>query len=791
MTLNIILGYNIDMKIKRINKVLDLLIEGSYLAIVFLTPFYFSLFLKNANVFELNKIVLFKVLVLLLLFFTLIKIITNFKGKRPGFLFFSVYTKYLIIPLLFLLSFTVATFFSIDSGTSYYGLYERQQGLNSYIYYLLFFILLLINIRTKVQIDRIIIAAFLSSFLVCVYGLVQAAGFDPLNWTEPTSFRITSTFGQPNFLASYLLLVMPLGIYLFFISKKFLVKFLISLALFFQLLCLFFTYSRAGWLGLIVGLIFLGLIYLWDLFKSKKWSKTSLKYLFALGLLVIAVFIFLLSSNQLFKFRIKSLVDLKGGGVASRINYWQASIDAIKKRPIFGYGPETQGEIFVKYYNKDWAIYNKVNSYPNRAHNLFLDVLLTSGIIGLIAYLALLSLFFKLIIDNIKKNNHRLLSLAIFVSLVSYLVSLMFGFSVVTTDIYFWLYLAIIILLHSKLNIPKPGQKKEMTSIKDGQNRSYLFKLLAFIFILILGVATFTLVNKEIKRLIADHYFRELQIAWVNYEYFKGYVLYGYIKDQNIRDNYYDKYFSEMLANKLDDFSEEVLIRPGKEILNKMVKNINTNNYQDVFTKAKIYTALASEETPEFYSQAEDNFNNNIIISPKLPKSYLGLAKMHYQKKDYEKAIINYKIALETLPDLNNQYLNEYQHLYHKLEVKYYHYLINKQLGDVYLLKKMYPEAEEYYQFAYKNNPDDFTLYKKIANTYYLQNEIDMAIWYNKKGLIRNPLDYTWPYAIALLYKEKEDIELALEYAKNALKLEPGSKSIKDFIENIESLNEL
>ena len=249
------------MKYKFI-KIGDYLIEFFILAIVFCVPIYFAIFLKNNNIFELNKIVLFKILVLLILLFSLIKAVLQKSELRR--IYAVLFNKYLIIPLLFILTLLIATIFSIDKEVSLYGLNFRQQGLVSYIFYYIFFVLLLINLRNYSQLKLIIITASISSFLVSLYGVLQASGYDFINWREPAILtgRVSSSLGQPNFLASYLLLVIPLSGYLVLNSKKFLLKFFWIIVLFFQLLCLFLTYSRGGWLGLVGGLAVAGIIYL-------------------------------------------------------------------------------------------------------------------------------------------------------------------------------------------------------------------------------------------------------------------------------------------------------------------------------------------------------------------------------------------------------------------------------------------------------------------------------------------------------------------------------------------------
>ncbi|MBU4374939.1 O-antigen ligase family protein [Patescibacteria group bacterium] len=771
----------------RFIKILNILIEICYLAIVFFVPVYFALFLKNANVFELNKIVLFKVLVLLLLLLTLIKIIIrrNRACPVPATLCVpAINKKYLLIPALFLLSLILSAVFSVNPEQSYYGLYDRRQGLDSQLFYFLFFVLLLLNVKTSRQINRITAAIACSSFIACLYGLVQAGGLDPLDWIESTSYRITSTLGQPNFFASYLLLAIPAAAYLIVKSKKALVRFCWAIVLICQLLCLYFTYSRAGWLGFVFGLAAAGAVYLY-FNKSRLRGALKLKYTKLIAPPLIFIFLtgslLVLLNDNAFSQRVKSGFDITGGSASARMNFWQAGIDAVKQRPIFGYGPENQGEVFVKYYEKDWAESGRVNVYPNRAHNLFLDVVLTSGFIGLVFYLALLYLFFKLIIDNIKNSKSKFLSWFILFAVISYLISLMFGFAVVATDIYFWLYFAIIIIINSGQEIKISEEEGE--DVLCHQKNIYCppIKLLKFVLIIIISAGIFFQISKEFKKLIADHYFRELQLSYARQEYFKAFTLYGYIKQANIKTDYYDRNFGIMLADKIDNFDTIVLIRTGEKTLESIAENLSGNSYADIFARAKIYSALASEEKYDYYNLAKENFSQAIGLSPEMPKNYRELANMHVKKGNYETAISNYQKALTMAPDVSGLMSKM-----HKECVEYEKYLIYNSLGEAYFKKELYKEAEYYYWLAYGNNMPDITIFRKIADTYYSRGDLNQAVWYNKRGSMLNPKDYNWLLSIALLHQEQGDMDNALRYAEKALELAPENEQVKKLINDLQ-----
>lgn len=769
----------------RLDKILDLLIETCYLAIVFFVPIYFSIFLRNSNVFELNKIVLFKILVLLFLFFSLVKYILfsgrdriSAKKTKNGKIAFGVFS-------LFIVSLLLSSIFSIGREASFWGGSTRFQGLLGYVYYLLFFGVIYFNFKiwedkesSEIKIKRILFTGVLASFFVSLYGIAQMAGFDFVAWTEPAivSKRVFSSLGQPNFLASYLLMLIPFSFYFIFVSRKFLNKFLFSIILIFQSVCLFFTYSRGGWLGFIGGMILTIIFYLFLNFSKFKFNfrkVLSIILVVIFGLIIVGFFI--LKQDNFVSTRIKSSFDLKSGSVASRVMFWGASLDAIKEKPLLGYGLETQKEVFVRYYEKDWAIYGDVNTYPNRAHNLVLDILLTQGILGLIAYLLLFSLIIKYLSDIARRKGNKLfLALAIFLALSSYIISLLFGFTVVATNVYFWLFAGIIFILHDKNLL---GLNKNI-QINLKNKKIFIFKLI-IIFILLLLI--FGQVKEEIKFLKADHYYFSIKEAALQRDYATVLELYTYIMGLDLQFSYNEKEFVQQLSKWYKNIANPFLKDVSLEIFKDVVYDFKGDNYSDHYTKALIYSILASKDE-EYYQKSEQEFQKAIEKGGEMPINYRYYADLLSQQKKYEEAINNYNQALTYLPDTNSPYINSK----HKFDVNLEKSYIFEALGDLYFQKEEYNQAQAFYLLAANYNPYLVSINKKIADIYYLQGDLDKAIWYNRKGMIKSPNDYAWPFSIGILYEEKGDYKEALEFYSLALSLKGEDKEIESRIEKLE-----
>jgi tetratricopeptide (TPR) repeat protein len=85
---------------------------------------------------------------------------------------------------------------------------------------------------------------------------------------------------------------------------------------------------------------------------------------------------------------LKRLFNLKDSNTESRLIQWGVALSGYKDHPIFGVGPENYYIIGNKYYNP--AIFQYDKSWFDKPHNYLLEILVTDGIFGLLAYLGIL-----------------------------------------------------------------------------------------------------------------------------------------------------------------------------------------------------------------------------------------------------------------------------------------------------------------------------------------------------------------------------------------------------------------
>ncbi|PLX21769.1 hypothetical protein C0584_01550 [Candidatus Parcubacteria bacterium] len=748
-------------------KILEIFESILVYAIPFFVPLFFALFFKTNNVFSLNKIVLFKVLVIFLFLVNIINfvfykdhrirsLISRLKERRIIFLSFFFY-----ILILF-----ISTLFSISPSFSFYGSYERQLGLESYLYLLLYFFLLLIFLDNRKKIIITLKSLAFSSFFISVYALLQSIGIDVFTWIESTELRVTSSFGQPNLLGIFLVMAMPINIFLYKESKsKFRYFFVINSV--FLFVSLIYTASISSFLSLILTSGFFILLI------ARKRGLVSVLKDKKVILIFFIFFIFILSSNKIFEKKFFSTINLQSGSTAARINYWQAGLKAIKVSPIFGYGLETQDSVLARFYDTDWAIHSNIGVRPDRAHNILIDSFLTSGFLGPLAFIFFYFVIFTLIYQNIKSKKEARLNYAISFSLLSYLIYLFFNFSSVSLEIITWVFFSILIII--SINSPRdkentPDEQKIFSKNSFVDVASKVFLLVIFI------LPLFFLLRQELNKLIADKYFLDIRQARINNEFFKALTLYDYIGVLNLKTNTYDIKFAQMLSSWTPEMEQygKLFKVTGANYMKSAVSRIGGRTYEERLARASVLSTLSANDS-EYLDDAEEELSSVILDFPNIPRNYYNLARFYFNNNKLELAEENIYKALERIPSVDNQNLNRE----HKEKILEELYINNILLGDIYLKISNLLKALDYYKEANSILENPHSNYK-IANIYILQGEVDKAIWHNKKSIELDQGNYIWYYYLAETYNKTKDFENALVFLEKALERFPEhSESLK------------
>lgn len=520
--------------IEKINKSIEFVFYGIFLT----TPL--AMHPYTSELFEFNKMWLVYIYSLILFFLWGTKIIIERKLEIRR-------TPFDIFLLLFLASQFIATIFSMDHHTSFWGYYSRfNGGFLSMLCYVFLYFAFSTNVLSQdkeeslKKVGRMLFAVFLSGVLVALWGFPSHFGYDPTClafrgtfdvscWTEAfqPKIRMFSTLGQPNWLAAFLMILIPIGVaYLINSAKEIKRNSLFDVPLFktvgfFLAVLLFYldlgwTLSQSGFIGFWVGnAVFVGLFTVLSLRKNSfSVPKLFKQRSFLIILLMQIVFLTatFLTINPIPRLQVFTLAQIMsdakqqksspsqtpvttptpppvsaqpaldasitGSGDIRKI-VWQGAIDIWKAYPAFGTGVETYAFAYYKFRPAAHNLTSEWDYLYNKAHNEFLNYLATTGAFGFGTYILFLGSFLVFAFHYAYKNFKRKvvgnpLLPALVGSFVGIQVSNFFGFSVVNVNMLMFLiplfYWCFTKPSHKLFLIPK-GEADYVTSSPPGTGR--------------------------------------------------------------------------------------------------------------------------------------------------------------------------------------------------------------------------------------------------------------------------------------------------------------------------------
>ncbi|MDZ4168905.1 MAG: O-antigen ligase family protein [Coriobacteriia bacterium] len=267
----------------------------------------------------------------------------------------------------------IGAVFSIHPPTAIFGKYRRFEGLLSFINYGVAYWITLQLTDKAARIKQLAQSVFWAGLVVGGYGLMQAFGQDILKWgTLPFEVnRSFSTYGNPDLLGGFLMFGTFVSLGLALAESNLVWRGVYWFGFLINSAVIVTAFTRSAWVGAIPGFIFIALF----AFRQKIEWKTE-DWVFS-GTALAASLAFIVRSlsadNEIMNFakRFQSIFVFDQGSAKTRFQIWQAAIDAIKDRPIFGFGADTFRLVFPQYkpveYVKDagyLSVADNVHNYP-------------------------------------------------------------------------------------------------------------------------------------------------------------------------------------------------------------------------------------------------------------------------------------------------------------------------------------------------------------------------------------------------------------------------------------------
>lgn len=544
--------------------------------------------------------------------------------------------------IIFLVWYGLATLFSAAPMVSFIGLYPRFQGLYSFGCYLIFggFIFFILRKKTAIGQSEIflkrlsstmIMAAAITSFIALFAFFLPKVGINFLNFWDTDIFlgRVFGTMGHPDFLAGFLIMVIPQMICEIFqqknsSSKK--IRVMMWVALILSLITLYLTSSRAAFLGLNVALIVIAALY-----GKKIGNKKILFGALIFPLIIIIGLIGLqLVNHSWVKNTFAERFVFQGENLRSwqsRLSLWQGTLRLIAEHPLLGYGPDTFALVFPKYAPVKLNFSERLNDIPDRAHNEFLDLAVNIGIPGMLAGTFFFIFLLVVSVRKILSPDPRWLHmLGIIGGLAALFVNNLFSFSTTVVSAYMASFVAIV------LSFIWPVR------MIDTHHRDWKLNIFAKFFIclglVILGGWWW---HQDFQALTADYWYRvsfDLRNAGKN-----GEAIMALEKAQMSAP--FQSFYAMALANIF----------------------ISDNKFGDAFEQAQIATQLRHEDVYSLiirakvetglqkYDLALADFEKAATKAPHYPQLYLEWGKSLLAAQQYQKAVDIFNYYLAIVPD--------------------------------------------------------------------------------------------------------------------------------------------
>ena len=318
-----------------------------------------------------------------------------------------------------------------------------------YVAFMVGYFLVVNLIRSKEWLNRCVMGVIFSTTLVSLYGLYQNFfGTVEQTWQDSDMFseiegRVVSTFENPNVLAEYLIMVLPLILAAFILKSGARGKLMLAVAGALCAACLIYTWSRGAWLGCLIGLFIFMLMY----------SKNTLVFLLfcTLGIPFLP---FILPDSIIQRFM--SIGNLGDSSTSYRVYIWQGVVNMLSD--CFGGGIGIGNDSFKLVY--PYYALSGIETAPH-SHNLYLQICVEIGIFGLIVFLAAMFLYVQgaFTLHTNEKRDTRLLSAAIMCGMLSVLAQ---GF----TD-YIWYNYRVFLMFWLMLGLGVAVRKVLVSSVDD------------------------------------------------------------------------------------------------------------------------------------------------------------------------------------------------------------------------------------------------------------------------------------------------------------------------------------
>lgn len=333
----------------------------------------------------------------------------------------------------------LSCFNSIDPVLSFWGDAERMLGVFHILHFLIIYLVMISVFRTKEDWTILLQSSVIIATFVALKSFFMPAEMN----------KAASSIGNTAYVSGYLIFNIYFAVLLFFKETDKLWRWLYAL----PTLLMLIAFSNAHTSGAIIGLgvsVLLVIFLIGVLHKSKKIKIAAWSFL----VIAIAVITFIFSNQNASWFqnneRLKALTTQKST-FQTRLISWKAAARDFKNHPIMGVGFGNYAGVFDKYFDAKFYDYSRGETYFDRAHNNLIDLVSTTGLVGLVAYLSIFVAVAYYLIRSLWHNPRQVESLILIGLFTAYFIQNLAVFDSLVTYVGLMMALAYVYSLNNQV----------------------------------------------------------------------------------------------------------------------------------------------------------------------------------------------------------------------------------------------------------------------------------------------------------------------------------------------------
>jgi len=640
----------------------------------------------------------------------------------------------------------LSSVFGVNTYHSFWSNYERMAGVFSLWHYFAFLFIAFNVFKAKEDWHRFFNFSIIASVLEALYGLGQLIGIQA--WLHGSGARIDGTIGNASFLAGYMLINALFAFWLALEKKNIGWRIFYIIAIILDVFILYESETRGAILALTASIFVLAIFFIFA-------SGESLSYLplknpgrlkkYVMGVLILfalTIGIIWLGRNSNFvknqpTLRRLTSISFQETTSKTRLMAWQMTLKGFLDRPIFGWGLENYVVVFNKYYNPH--LY-PVESWFDRSHNAYLDVLINTGIVGLAAYLSIFVLAFWYLWRSWKQRKINYQTFAIFaVILLAYGIQNITLFDTQVTLLMIFAILAFVTYLSADF---LPTQQKKGKPLRPNIISFSIVALSAILLIYFLNIKPAMVSLRGIDSLILLQQ-NQIPQAIEKYKQVSAMGTFG-LPEVTLQ---FEEITMRLLGSpQVTDANKKLLITTAVDGMKKSLQQLSSDvRYMLMLGNFYLY---ASQTDPSFINEADSILQKAQELSPTRQELLFSIAQLRMFQGRTAEALTLLKQAVDLndvapqphwnygllLIALNEKNLGEIE--IQKAKDRGFNYDANaiKQLINVYMQTRDRQRIMALYTEWMQKDPTNPTVYTNLADTFYVLGEKENARDYALKA---------------------------------------------------------